>query len=79
MTNATAQADQFLNWAWDTRQDFKWGCHTAIVKEFCSEATVETVQRNPWQERCDHYDDLTKVTFPDGSVAVFNYKGESEN
>ncbi len=73
------QADKFFDWAYDTRQDFKWDDHAAIVKEFCSDATVETVNRRPWAERCDHYDDLTKATFPDGSVAVFNYKGEGEN
>ena len=57
------QADKFFDWAYDTRQDFKWDDHAAIVKEFCGAATVETVNRRPWAERCDHYDDLTKATF----------------
>jgi len=72
------QADTFFDWAWETRQDFKWDIHEDIVREFCSNATVERVNRRPWAERSDHYDDLTKAEFPDGSIALFNYKGERE-
>ena len=65
------KADEFFDWVKESRYHFKWDCHRTIAMSFDPCAVVSQAQ-DGW------YGDQTKVIFSDGSIAKFNYKGESE-
>ena len=76
------KAQDFQEWCSKTKINFKHEEHARIVYDFCKEAScraeIELIHRKPWRDYKDIYDELTKVTFSDGSMSIFNYKGEGE-
>tara|TARA_R110000824_G_scaffold382048_1_gene575113 strand:+ start:44 stop:244 length:201 start_codon:yes stop_codon:yes gene_type:complete len=65
------KSDDFFDWVYDSDYRFKDDCHKTIAMSFDPCAVVRQTQ-DGW------YGDKTKVIFSDGSIAEFNYKGESE-
>jgi hypothetical protein len=69
----TNKAELFENWAEDSGRCFKTECHEEIAKAFDSNCEVDYYNRSD-----EIYGQITEVTFSDGSITEFNYKGEIE-
>ena len=70
------KSDEFHKWVKESRYHFKWDCHKTIAMSFDPCAVVSQTRDN--DAGYGSYGDKTKVIFSDGSIARFNYKGESE-
>ena len=70
------KSDDFFDWVYDSDYRFKDDCHKTIAMSFDPCAVVSQTRDN--DAGYGSYGDKTKVIFSDGSIARFNYKGESE-